>query len=101
VAERRYTRYTIPITCCLDGQAHDVTDESVAAGRETGDYQALCGYVLASASMAAPLGRPCARCTDVLAAHQRTLTTAPVQRGRLWRMLRSRGIAGASARRIP
>lgn len=28
--------YTIPITCCLDGLAHDVTDENVAAGRKAG-----------------------------------------------------------------
>jgi hypothetical protein len=51
VAERRYT---IPITCCLDGQAHDVTDENVAAGRHTGEYRALCGYVVLPAAMAAP-----------------------------------------------
>jgi hypothetical protein len=72
--------YTIPVTCCRDGQAHDVTDESAAAGRATGDYQALCGYVVVPAAMAAPVGRPCERCTAVLAAHQPTPTTAPVRR---------------------
>ncbi|MGH3888125.1 MAG: hypothetical protein ACRDSZ_16445 [Pseudonocardiaceae bacterium] len=44
--------YTIPVTCCCDGQAHDVTDESATAGRRTGNYQALCGYVVVPAPMA-------------------------------------------------
>ena len=58
VAERLYT---IPITCCLDGRTHDVTDESVAAGRVTGGrYEALCSYVVVPAAMVAPVGRPCA-----------------------------------------
>ncbi len=92
--------YTIPVTCCRDGQAHNVTDESAAAGRETGDYQALCGYVVAPAPMAAPVGRPCPGCTAVVTAHQPTPTSARRerhrQRGRLWRMLhgQSRAVVG-------
>lgn len=72
VAERLYT---IPITCLLDGQAHDVTDESVAAGKRTGEYAALCGYVVSAAPMVAPVGRQCGRCTAVS-----TSTTASVGR---------------------
>ncbi|MGH3807797.1 MAG: hypothetical protein ACRDRU_14480 [Pseudonocardiaceae bacterium] len=49
--------YTIPGTCCRDGQAHRVTDENAAAGRRTGDYPALCGYVVTAAPMIAPAGR--------------------------------------------
>jgi hypothetical protein len=64
VAERLYTN---PITCRLDGQAHDVTDESVATGREAGGYEALCGYVVVPAPMIAPVGRSCPDCTAVLA----------------------------------
>jgi hypothetical protein len=99
VAERLYT---IPITCCLDGQAHDVTDESVAAGwRAGGRYEALCGYVVVPAAMVAPIGRPCARCAAVVASHRLTPATAPVrrrrQRGWLWRMLQPRGRAAVGA----
>jgi hypothetical protein len=101
VAERLYT---IPITCRLDGQAHDVTDESVGAGKRTGKYVALCGYVVLAAPMVAPVGRPCARCTAVS-----TPTTAPVRRprhrrhGRLWRMFHhdSHAAVGAVTRQLP
>lgn len=96
--------YTVPITCHLDGQAHDVTDESVAAGQRTGEYAALCGHVAVAAPLVAPVGRPCARCTAVSKP-----TTAPVRRprhrqsGRLWRMLRphSHAAVGAVIRRLP
>jgi hypothetical protein len=97
VAERLYT---IPITCCLDGRAHDVTDQNVAAGwRAGGRYEALCGYVVVPAAMVAPIGRPCARCAAVVTSHRLTPATAPVrrlrrrQRGRLWRMLHPHGRA--------
>lgn len=96
---------TIPITCCLDGQAHDVTDESVAAGQHTGGYEALCGYVVLPAAMVAPVGRRCARCIAVsVPAHQRIPTTGPArrprrgQRGWLWRLLHPGRMAGAGAR---
>jgi len=95
VAERLYT---IPITCCLDGRAHDVTDESVITGwRAGGRYEALCGYVVVPAAMVAPIGRRCARCAEVVASHQQRTTTVDQprhhQRGRLWRMLQPRGRA--------
>ncbi|MGH3922325.1 MAG: hypothetical protein ACRDTT_05560 [Pseudonocardiaceae bacterium] len=83
---------TIPITCCVDGQAHDVTDENVAAGR-TGEYLALCGYRVVAAPLVAPVGRPCAKCTAVLVAAHQPQPSRPVrrvrhrQRGWLWRML--------------
>ncbi|HWR46408.1 MAG TPA: hypothetical protein VN327_02140 [Pseudonocardiaceae bacterium] len=99
VAQRRYA---IAITCCLDGQAHDVTDENVVAGRHAGEYLAECGHRVVAAAMAAPVGRPCARCTAVSVAARPT--AGPVGRarhrrpGRLWRMLHPGSGAGASAR---
>lgn len=89
MAERRYT---IPITCCVDGQAHDVTDENAAVGHHAGEYQAMCGYVVSAAPMVAPLGRPCSKCIAVSVTAPRT-TGRPVPRSRhrqtgwLWRML--------------
>ena len=97
--------YTIPITCCADGLAHEVTDENVAAGRHAGHYQALCGYRVVAAAMVAPVGRPCTRCTAVLVAAQPT--TGPARRSRhrrpgwLWRMLHPGRSAGADARWRP
>lgn len=62
--------YTIPITCCLDGQAHDVTDENVATGHHRGEYQALCGHRVSASPLAAPVGKPCRRCSEASAAAQ-------------------------------
>jgi len=64
VAERLYTTL---ITCHLDGHAHNVTDESVAAGREAGGYEALCDHRIVPAPMIAPVGERCPGCTAVLA----------------------------------
>jgi len=92
VAERQYT---VPITCCIDGQAHDVTDESAAVGHHAGKYQALCGYVVSAAPMIVPVGRPCSRCTAASVTAQPT-TGRPARRSRhrqtgwLWQMLRQR-----------
>jgi hypothetical protein len=92
VAERQYTT---PIACSVDGQAHDVTDETAAVGHHAGKYQALCGYVVLAASMIAPVGRPCSKCIAASVMAQRTMGQ-PVRRsrhrqtGRLWRMLRQR-----------
>lgn len=99
--------YTSPITCRLDGQAHQVTDEGVAAGRGAGSYGALCGHVVVPAPMIAPVGRSCPECTAVLALQQPDPATASGRRprhrkrGRLWRMLHPRGhpVAGAAASR--
>jgi len=82
----------IPITCRVNGQAHDVTDESAAVGREAGGYEALCGYVVVPAPMITPVGRSCPDCTAVLAPQQSDPTTASGRRPRhrkrgwLWRM---------------
>lgn len=104
VAARRYTRYTSPITCCVDGQAHDVTDEDAAAGHRTGEYRAVCGYRVVAAALAAPVGRPCARCIAVSVATQRIRGLVGRSRHRrpgwLWRMLHpGRWAAPASDRR--
>jgi hypothetical protein len=80
---------TIAITCAHDGQAHDVTDDNLTAGRHTGQYEAVCGYLVSAAALAAPIGRPCPECTAVSAA----ASTDPARRSRhrqhgwLWRIL--------------
>ncbi len=60
----------IQITCSLDSQAHNVTDESLIAGQRAGSYQVLCGRRVSAAVLATPLGRPCAECTAISAAQQ-------------------------------
>jgi hypothetical protein len=94
--------YTTAITCGVDGLAHEVTDENMAAGRHAGRYQALCGYRVLAAAMAAPIGRPCSRCTAVLEARQPTGTAwRPRHRrpGWLWRILHPGRSTRADARR--
>ena len=94
VAERLFT---IPITCYIDRRAHEVTDENTAAGRRTGYYEALRGYRVIAAAMAAPVGRPCPECTAVLVASRPP--TDPARHGRhrrpgwLWRIPRLRRVA--------
>ncbi|MBV9731027.1 MAG: hypothetical protein JO309_16785 [Pseudonocardiales bacterium] len=76
-----------------------MTDENAAAGRRTGKYLAECGHVVVAAAMAAPVGRPCARCTAVWVAARST--TGPARRSRhrrpgwVWRMLHPGRSAGA------
>jgi hypothetical protein len=70
---------TIPITCSRDGQAPDVTNASMAASQHTGCYQALwLQYLMLPAVLAAPGGRPCARCIAVAASRRPEPTTARV-----------------------
>lgn len=73
---------TIPITCSLDGQAHNVTDDSLVAGQRTGHYRALCGHRMSAAALASPLGRPCAECTAVSVAQQQGPIVRPGRRFR-------------------
>ncbi len=73
---------TIPTTCSLDSQAHNVTDDSLIAGRHTGHYHALYGNRVSAAALATPLGRPCAERTAVTAAHQQIPTVRPSRRSR-------------------
>jgi hypothetical protein len=68
--------------CSLDGQAHNVTDDSLIAGQRTGHYLALCGHRVSAAALATPLGRPCAECTAVSAAQQQVPTVRPDHRAR-------------------
>jgi hypothetical protein len=94
---------TIPITCSLDGQAHEVTDDGLSAGRQTGQYQAVCGYLVSAAALAAPIGRPCPECTAVSV----TAITGPARRSRhrqpgwLRRILYPSRNAGTGARWLP
>jgi hypothetical protein len=79
--------FTIPITCYFDHRAHEVTDENIAAGRHTGHYQALCGYRIVAAAMAAPVGRPCPECIAVLIASRPRPGPRHRRAGWLWRIL--------------
>lgn len=72
--------FTIPITCYVDRRAHEVTDENIAAGRRSGHYEALCGYRVIAAAMAAPVGRPCRECVAVVVAARSP--AVPARRGR-------------------
>lgn len=88
--------YTTRITCSLDGQAHNVTDENVATGREAGGYEAVCGHLIVPAPMIAPIGASCPDCTAVLAPQEPDPTTTSGRprhrkRGWLWRMLHPHG----------
>jgi hypothetical protein len=73
---------TIPITCSLDSQAHNVTDEGLITGQRTGRYLALCGHRVSAAALATPLGRPCAACTALSAAQPQGPTVRPGRRSR-------------------
>jgi hypothetical protein len=94
---------TIPITCSLDGRAHNVTDGSLVAGQRTGHYQALCGHRVSAAALATPLGRPCAECTAISAAQQQVPIVRPGRRSRhrqsgwLRRILHPRRTIGTDA----
>ncbi|MBV9164165.1 MAG: hypothetical protein JO281_22045 [Pseudonocardiales bacterium] len=60
---------TVTITCWVDGLAHEVTEENVAADRRCGNrrYRAVCGYRFALPPPLVTLaGQPCARCAAVL-----------------------------------
>ncbi|HEY6423538.1 MAG TPA: hypothetical protein VIY28_09895 [Pseudonocardiaceae bacterium] len=87
---------TIQITCGLDNQAHDITDNNLIAGQRAGVYQALCGHLVSAAALATPLGRPCADCTAIWVARQQTSTAHVARRSRhrrpgpLRRILQSR-----------
>lgn len=85
-------QYAIPITCCIDGQAHQVTDENVATGSLTGEYQALCGHRVSALPMAAPVGRPCGRCRAVAAAAKPNNPPARRHFQWLWRALHRGGV---------
>ncbi|MGH3779007.1 MAG: hypothetical protein ACRDRR_25295 [Pseudonocardiaceae bacterium] len=86
-----------------------MTDESMAAGQHTEQYETLCGHVGLPSAMVAPVGRRCARCTAVsVPAHQPIQTTGPARRSRhrqpgwsLWRLLYSGCMVGAGARWLP
>ncbi len=60
-------RPTISVTCVADGRAHRVSDVEIAteAARRDGYYQALCGHLVAAASMVEPDGLPCALCAEM------------------------------------
>ena len=55
----------LPMTCTVDGFAHLVSDDALAAGLTTasGLYAAQCGHQVAAAPLISPPGPPCPRCT--------------------------------------
>ncbi|MGH4002428.1 MAG: hypothetical protein ACRDTJ_33750 [Pseudonocardiaceae bacterium] len=86
-------RYTTPITSQFVDQRleHRVTDESLADGRDSHRYQAVCGQLFVAAPLAAPPGRPCPACAAILATTSRPAAVPqPRQRrqGLLRRLLR-------------
>jgi hypothetical protein len=98
VAERVYTS---PMTCGLDGLAHEVTDENFAQGRRPGHCAALCGHTVSLTPAITPVGRACPQCVDLLLASHGLVSDsisvdAPArhdvarrrQHGRLWALLR-------------
>ncbi|MGH3814264.1 MAG: hypothetical protein ACRDUV_17740 [Pseudonocardiaceae bacterium] len=60
--------YTTPITSQFVDQRleHQVTDEAVAAGRNSQRFQSLCGQFFIAAPLVAPPGRPCPACAAIL-----------------------------------
>lgn len=84
-SSRRYD--STPITGQLDGLAHEVSDENVAASRD-GEYLALCGHRFLAAPLVAPVGRPCPQCAAVQAPPPPPPPPPPplaTRRGRHWR----------------
>lgn len=61
----RQTRATtVSITCLIDGHAHDVPDIELVGSdsRRPGQYLAVCGHLVAAASLVQPDGAPCILC---------------------------------------
>lgn len=102
---------TVTITCWVDGRAHEVTEENVAAGRRLGNrqYRAICGYrFVLPPALVALTGRPCARCAAVLVkanqpepAADRVRHPGHRQPGWWWRILHPGLGGGAGARWRP
>ncbi|TKG61531.1 hypothetical protein [Prauserella endophytica] len=78
--------YTLPVTCGVDGQSHEVTDEAFSSARTTGRCPALCGHEVHVTPAITPVGQPCQRCLDALLASrglppEPIYLDAPAQRG--------------------
>lgn len=94
--------YTAPMTCAVDGVAHEVTDETVATST-AGFFTALCGYDVRPGALVEEAGRPCPRCEAILLASlgrvptptpfyveipaQRSQITRHRRHSRFWRLL--------------
>lgn len=72
--------YSSPMTCVLDGLAHEVTDETVATSG-AGIYTAVCGHEVHPAGLTAPTRSACAACVRRLLAC-RGLAPSPPSRAR-------------------
>lgn len=59
--QRRRVR-VVTVTSVVDGLAHAVTAEALAAG--PGHYRARCGQLVRPAVLVAPDGRPCPGCRE-------------------------------------
>jgi hypothetical protein len=64
---------TISMTCVVDGKAHEITDDAVAAGHaaRAGNYCALCGHRVLPAPLIERGGAPCQNCLATLHAGRR------------------------------
>ncbi|MHA6616626.1 hypothetical protein [Pseudonocardia sp. DLS-67] len=58
---------TVTVTCCRDDRSHRVLDVELAAAcsQPRGLVRAICGHVIAPASLVAPDGPPCLLCTAI------------------------------------
>ncbi len=58
------TAHAVLITCAVDGLAHLVSDDALAAGltASRGFYVARCGHQVAAAPLISPPGPRCPRC---------------------------------------
>ncbi|MGH3813575.1 MAG: hypothetical protein ACRDUV_14170 [Pseudonocardiaceae bacterium] len=76
--------YTTPITSQFVDQRleHEVTDEAVAAGRNSQRFQSLCGQLFVAAPLAAPPGRPCPACAAILVTASRAAAPAAAHQRR-------------------
>jgi hypothetical protein len=62
---RGNTAHTVTLRAVVDvtdSVVHLVTDEQMAAGRHAGRYLAVCGHLVASASLTTPETGHCKRC---------------------------------------
>ncbi|MDP8932412.1 MAG: hypothetical protein M3O70_28655 [Actinomycetota bacterium] len=74
--------YVSPLTCSVDGLAHLVSEDALAAGLSaaSGLYVARCGHQVAAAPLVSPPGPPCPRCTPERRSRLRWHTAAPPER---------------------
>ena len=79
------TKHAVLMTCAVDGLAHLVSDDALAAGltASRGFYAARCGHQVAAAPLISPPGPRCPRC--VLPASRGAVGAPRHRRSGRWR----------------